>query len=176
MYNEASSSQSGTALALGSPRGHGSPAGAFAPICWCGRTLLTWHFGTVAQFRLIQIPVAAVARSAGANSPGRCWALSWKASVLASGTGGEKCVHWREALWWCWRWEQQRWVSVRAGAQLPSLLGLGTSAIKMAIAFQSPGICIGLGRGVGQCLHYQTERKTHIVLASVLGRQRWLVT
>lgn len=45
----------------------------------------------------------------------------------------------------------------------------------MAIAFQFPGICIDLGRGVGQCLHYHMERKMHKVLASVLGRQQWLI-
>ena len=31
----------------------------------------------------------------------------------------------------------------------PGLLGLGSSIIKMAIAFQFPGICIDLGGGVG---------------------------
>lgn len=157
--------------------GHSSPMWAFAPICWCGRTLLTWHFRTIAQFRLmIQIPVAVVARSTGMYSPGHCWALSWKVSVLARGTGAEKHVHWRKILWWCWGWERQRWVSVWAGAQLPGLLGLGSSVIKMAVAFQFPSICIDLGRGVGRCLHYQMERKMHIVLASVLGRQWWLIT
>lgn len=103
------------------------------------------------------------------------WALSWKASVLARGAGAENRECWKQVLWWCWWWEQQRWVSVWAGAQLPVLLGLGSSVIKMAMAFQFPGICIGLGKGVGQCLYYQMERKMHIVLACMLSRQWWLI-
>lgn len=82
---------------------------------------------------------------------------------------------WRKVLWWCWWWVQQRWVSVWAGAWLPGVLGLGSFIIKMAIAFQFPGTCIDLGRGVGQCLHYHMEWKMHKVLASVLGRQQWLI-
>lgn len=98
-----------------------------------------------------------------------------KVSVLARGTGSEKCVPWRKVLWWCWRWGQPGWVSVRAGAHLPGLLGLGSSTIKMAIAFQFPGICIVPGRGAGQCLHYQMERKVPVVLVCVLCRQWWLI-
>lgn len=138
---------------------HSSSAWAFASICWCGWTLLTWHFGTIAQFRLVQVCIHQ--DTAGISHEKRSF---WQE--------GEEP---RKVLWWCWQWEQQRWVSVWAGAQLPGLLGLRSCVIKRAIVFQFPGICIDLGRRVGQCLHYQMERKMHIVLASVLGRQQWLI-
>lgn len=77
------------------------------------------------------------------------WALSQKMGVLARVTGAEKCVCWRKLLWWCWWWDQQMWASVQAGPQLPVLLDLETSIIKMAIAFQFQDVYTDLG-GVKQ--------------------------
>lgn len=54
------------------------------------------------------------------------------------------------------------WVSVWAGPQLPVLLDLETSVIKMVITFQCPDIYTDLG-GVGQCLHFKTERTCMLV-------------
>lgn len=95
------------------------------------------------------------------------WALSQKMGVLARVTGAEKRVCWRKLLWWCWWWDQQMWASVQAGPQLPVLLDLETSIIKMAIAFQFQDVYTDLG-GVKQRIPNGEEMR--VVLACVLSR------